>query len=139
MTNEQWKMNNESASKFPPDFLMLVLARRRSSNQFRIPGGAEPHVLFVDVAQLVSGELQTDRVNERRFAKRQLRCERVVRIPGSAGRHRLKPWRTPGRLSFCPGAVAALDACFDSVETGDNRRRAGLLALQRDAFELLGV
>src|SRR5262245_26688187 len=118
---------------------MLVLARRGSPNQFRLSGGPQRHVRFVDVAQLLPGKLQTDRVNKRRFIKRQLRNERVVRIPGPTGRHRLKCLRTPGRLSFFPGAVAALDARFDSVEPGDNRRRAGLPALQRDAFELPGV
>src|SRR5262245_19710286 len=118
---------------------MLVLACRRSSNQFRLSGGAERHVRFVDEAQLVPGKLQTDRVNERRFIKGQLRRERVVRSPGSAGRHRLKSLRAPGRLSFLPGAVAALDASFDPVESGYDRRRAGLLALQRDAFQPPGV
>src|SRR5262245_63806828 len=119
--------------------LMPVFARRRSSNQFRLSGGAERHVRFVDEAQLVPGKLQTDRVNERRFIKGQLRRERVVRSPGSAGRHRLKSLRAPGRLSFLPGAVAALDASFDPVESGYDRRRAGLLALQRDAFQPPGV
>src|SRR5688500_15732663 len=108
---------------------MLVLGRRRFSNQFRLSGGAEPHIRFVFVAQLVSRELQTDRVNERRFIKGQLRLESVVRAPGSAGRHRLKSLRTPGSLSFFPGAMAALNARFDSVESGDDRRRAGLLVL----------
>src|SRR5262245_57246577 len=139
MTNEQWKMNNESDSNFLPDCLMPVFARRRSSNQFRLSGGAERHVRFVDVAQLVPGKLQTNRVNKRRFIKGQLCCERVVRSPGSACGHRLKSLRTPGASSFFPGAVAALDARFGSVETGDNRRRAGLLALQRDAFQSPGI
>src|SRR5215510_14289971 len=118
---------------------MLVLARRRSSNQFRLSGGAERHIRFVDVAQLVPGKLKIYCVNERRFIKSQLCCERVVRSPGSAGGHRLKSLRTPGRPPFFPGAVAALDARFGSVESGDNSRRAGLLALQRDAFQSPGV
>src|SRR5262245_15057119 len=118
---------------------MLVLARRRSSNQFRLSGGAERHVRFVDVAQLVPGKLQTNRVNKSRFIKGQLCCERIVRSPGSAGCHRLKSLRTPGGPSFVPGAVAALDARFGSVESGDNSRRAGLLALQRDAFQSPGI
>src|SRR5215510_15657986 len=118
---------------------MLVLARRRSSNQFRLSGGAERHIRFVDVAQLVPGKLKIYCVNERRFIKSQLCCERVVRSPGSAGGHRLKSLRTPGRPPFFPGAVAALDARFGSVESGDNRRRAGLLALQRDTFQPPGV
>src|SRR5215471_6031094 len=139
MTNEQWEMNNESASKLLPDRLMLVLARRRSSNQFRPSGGAERHVRFVDVAQLVPGKLQIDRVNKRRFIKGQLCCERVVRSPGSAGGRRLKSLRTPGGAPFFPGAVAALDARFGPVESGDNRHRAGLLALQRDAFQSPGI
>src|SRR5262250_3340840 len=126
MTNEQWKMNNESASKFLPDYLILVLARRRSSDQFRLSGGAERHVRFVDVAQLVPGKLQTNRVNKRRFIKGQLCRERVVRSPGSAGGHRLESLRPPGGPSFFPGAVAALDARFGAVESGDNRRRTGL-------------
>src|SRR5499433_3244542 len=118
---------------------ILVLPRRRSSNQFRLSGGAESHIRFVDVAQLVPGKLQIDCINKRRFIKSQLCRERVVRSPGSAGGHRLKSLRTPARPPFFPGAVAALDARFGPVESGDNRRRAGLLALQRDTFQSPGI
>src|SRR5262245_45481591 len=118
---------------------MLVLARRRSSNQFRLSGGAERHIRFVDVAQLVPGKLKIYCTNKRRFIKSQLCCERVVRSPGSAGGHRLKFLRTPGSPPFFPGLVAALDARFGSVESGDNRRRARLLPLQRDAFQPPGI
>src|SRR5215475_52242 len=118
---------------------MLVFACPRSSNQLWVSGRAEPHIRFVDVAHLTLGKLQTDRVNKRRFVKGQLRCERIVGGPGSAGRHRLESLRSPVPLSFFPGPVAALDARFDPVESGDNRRRTGLLALQREAFQSPGV
>src|SRR5262245_58664938 len=118
---------------------MLVLARRRSSNQFRLSGGAERHIRFVDVAQLVHGKLKIYCINERRFINSQICCERLVRSPGSAGGIRLMSLRTAGRTPFFQCAMAALDARFGSVESGDNRRRAGLLALQRDAFQSPGI
>src|SRR4029434_2230423 len=106
---------------------MPIFACRRSSNQLWFSGRGERHMRFVDVAQLISGKLQTDRVNKRRFVKGQLRCEGIVGSPGPATRHRLGSLRTPGPLPFFPAAVAALDARFAYVDSGYNSRHSTLL------------